>query len=192
MKHDKDCSDRIEYLEEKYRKLVQRLEEELEQKKKEAIQLYEGYKMSCTADIEKHSKVIDDERKVKTPTIIRAEKTIEGLREKVDKILTGWNTDIVVPEEPPTAAKHTVDWDAIARQQLADMTPAERKFFEDSKNRVEEKEEVYMYNGQRVSKFEYDLFKKKDNALPIFGMKKPIKTVQLRTTEKILLSPQDE
>ena len=164
LKHDRDYEDRIEHFEDKYRKLIQKLEDELEQKKKETKNLFDTYKFSCTNDMEKHSKMIDSERNAKTPTIVRAEKAIEGLLEKVEKIRNGWNTDVVLSDQSPATGGPIVDWASIAQQQLADMTPAEKKFFEESKNRKPEPEVTYKYKGQVVSKFEYDRFIQQDAA----------------------------
>jgi len=153
MKHDKDYEDRIEYFEDKYRKMIERLEQELEGKKKETKALFDGYKVSSENEIEKHSKIIDSERGKKTPTIIRAETALQGLREKVNKILSAW----VVPESGQK--KPAVDWSEVAKKQLEQMKPSERVFFEASSQKKEEgKEEVYMYKGQKVSKFEYERF----------------------------------
>jgi hypothetical protein len=161
MKHDRDYQERIEYFEDKYRKMIQRLEEELEQKKKETKSLFDSYKECTERDMEKHSKIIDSEKNCKSPAIIRARAAIGILQEKIEKIKGGWtdthNREIVVPPlcvQPSNP--HPVKWEEIRRQQLEVMSPAERQFFEESQNRKEEKEEVFTFEGRKVSKWEYN------------------------------------
>jgi len=167
-------------LESAERKML-RLDDELEAFKRELDERRKKLENTIAASLAFIEKATTN----KTPTTIRAETTIASLREKVEKILNGWNVDIVIPDETSKSNKPVVDWNQVAKQQLAQMTPAERQFFEESKNRVEQKEEVYMYNGDRVSKFEYDLFTKQDaEQLPrekYAGPKKACKKVMIPT-----------
>jgi hypothetical protein len=197
IKHNKDYQDRIEYFEDKYKKMIQRLDEELEAKKKETKALFGMYIETCEIEMEKHSKIIDSERNKKSPNVIRAEQAVQRLTEKIDKIRNIGNINDNMPIMVPDTDKPMVDWAEIAKQQLANMKPSEREFYESTKHTLtkpyeEPKEEVYMYKGERVSKFEYDRFTQQDAAearrkadrpkadIP----KKPIKMVQLIKTDQ--------
>ena len=176
---------KLENTERTYIDEVSTLQRIFEQKSKQLEEQYKQNVKKYEDSIKGYESIIQRESAQRTPTILRAETTIEGLQKKVQERLSSWvdYKEPIIPPEPSTKKKSDQEIvEEMTRMQLAQMTPAERKFFEDSNNRVEEKEEVYMYNGQRVSKFEYELFKKKDNTLPLFGMKKPIKTVQPRTS----------
>ena len=153
------------------------LDEELEAFKKEL----DGKRKKFEAIIEANLKIIERETSKKTPTILRAETAIDGLRLKVEKILNGWNTDVVVPDEPSHRKSDKEIVAEMTRVQLAQMTSAERLFFEQSNNRqAEAPEPVYMYRGERVSKFEYDRFTNQDNIVPVIREKKQIKMAKAR------------
>jgi hypothetical protein len=155
---------KLENAERKYSFEMSSLQKSFEQKSKHLEETYKQDVKKYEESIKTYEKIIEKESTNHTPTIIRAEKTIDGLREKVEKILNGWNTDVVLSDQSPATGGPIVDWASIAQQQLADMTPAERKFFEESKNRKPEPEVTYKYKGQIVSKFEYDRFIQQDAA----------------------------
>ena len=95
---------------------------------------------------------------------------VTRLKERIDRIISIGNINDNTPIIVPDTDKPKVDWAEIARQQLANMKPSERAFYESTKHNLtkpyeEVKEEVYMYKGERVSKFEYDRFTKQDAAL---------------------------
>jgi Zn-dependent metalloprotease len=166
-------------LEEQYNADLKALERSSTFKLDKLKSSYEEYKMKYESDIKASLSMIESQTTKKPPTIIRAETAIEGLRARIESIRSGWETNIVVPRESSQSVKPTTlpanYWEEVEKQQLEDMSPAERQFFEESQNRKEVKEEVFTFEGRKVSKWEYNRL----TAPPrekYSGPKKPIKT----------------